>query len=382
MLMCKQQIVADINTLGEQLLEANQPQDAMTLFQMAASREPANGKYVNNLGISCFQAGDLASATRSLLAALQCNHDLRLYTMNYADLTRTTPRLLRSGLQACRDYLELKGQDEEVQAMADLIQQDIEVADQDFLDAVAAMPVHAKLKVNGASEPEHFVKMGENIADNLLEDLDGLREAKTVLDFGVGLGRVLWPLSQKLPAAQFVGFDVDPMMLTNLSPVAEVADTKFVSTTHDIPDNSMDAAYVISVFTHLDHTTEYWLWELNRVLASGGRAYVTYHDETLYDEIRDTPADKRDFTGRTILGGGSEGSTRVATFYETTEWNRIVGHYFKIIRTVPRGLHGHQSYSLLEKCDTTADSLDLHRTYMRDLERELYQMRKQAVLEF
>ena len=59
------------------------------------------------------------------------------------------------------------------------------------------------MEVNGAAEAEHLVEMGENIANKILQNLDGMASARTVLDFGVGLGRVLWPLSQKLPSAPY-----------------------------------------------------------------------------------------------------------------------------------------------------------------------------------
>ncbi|MBU0741952.1 methyltransferase domain-containing protein [bacterium] len=376
-----QSIPDEINTLGECLLEANQIQDALALFELAASHEPDNGQFANNLAIARFQSGGLTGAVSGLETALRCGGDRRLFALNYADLARTRPRLLRRGLEVCRDYLEQCGQDAEVSTVANLIEQEIETAHKEFYDALAATPLHARLKVNGAAEPQHLVEMGEKLADCIQENLEGLSEARTVLDFGVGLGRVLWPLSQRLPGARFIGFDVDPMMLASLAGVDALSDTEYVYTTHDIPDNSVDAAYVISVFTHLARTTDYWLWELNRVLAPGGRAFITYHDETLYDELRKRVGGTLTFTGRTTVGRCTEGSTNMGTYYETREWERTVGRFFKIIRTVPRGLGGHQSFSVLEKGEARVDSLDIHRIYMRDLETELYRMRDEAGLE-
>ena len=381
MLTQNQPIPEQINTLGECLLENDQIQEALSLFEIAARREPGNGQYINNLAIARFQSGDLYGAISGLEAALRCEGDKRLFTLNYADLARTRPRLLRSGLKVCQDHLDRYGPDAEVSKVSDLIEQEIETADREFCEALAAMPVHTMLKVNGAAEPVHLVEMGEKLADIIQENLECLSDARTVLDFGVGIGRVLWPLSQRLPGARFIGFDVDPMMLTNLAGVEALADTEYVYTTHEIPDNSVDAAYVISVFTHLAHTTDYWLWELNRVLAPGGRAFITYHDETLYDELRKKVGGTLTFTGRTTIGRCTEGSTNMGTYYETEEWERTVGRFFKIIRTVPRGLGGHQSFSVLEKGEVSVDSLAIHRTYMRDLEAELYKMRDAVDLE-
>ena len=46
------------------------------------------------------------------------------------------------------------------------------------------------------------------------------------------------------------------------------------------------AVYGISVFTHLGRTADFWLGELQRLLSPEGRAFVTYHDETLYSRLR------------------------------------------------------------------------------------------------
>ena len=71
----------------------------------------------------------------------------------------------------------------------------------------------------------------------------------------------------------------------------------------------------------------------------------------------------------------------MATFYETPEWERVVGRFFKVIRTAPRGLLGHQSYSILEKGDARVDALGDHRVYIRDLEGELYNLRARDRIE-
>jgi SAM-dependent methyltransferase len=373
---------AEVNRLGERLLDIGRAEEARLLFEMAVGEEPSCGQYSNNLAVARFQTGDLPGAMRGMEHAIGGQGDHRLFTLNFADLARTRPRFLRRGIEHCRAYLETAGPDEQVAAALAQLESDLQIADASFAAAVTKMPHHALMKVNGSAEAAHFVQMGKNIVSDLLGHFGELRRAETVLDFGVGLGRVLWPLTQELPGARFIGFDVDPMMLGTIARIKEFEGVDIVATTHDIPDNTVDATYVISVFTHLDHTTDYWLWELNRVLKPGGRAFVTYHDETLYDKIRNKTPETRDFKGRTILGAGAEGSTRVATFYETAEWERTVGRFFRVVRTAPRGLHGHQSFSILEKGDATVDALGLHRTYVKDLERELFEMRAKANLEY
>ena len=368
-------LLDDANALGERLLESGRIDDALAAFEIAVRNDANNGIYVNNLAAARFLKGDVGGALAALEQALASSSDRRLYTLNFADIARTQPRLLQRGFEVCQAYLNEVGQDEEIAGIFDRIADELEDVSSEYRDALADMPEHARVKVNGKIDPDHLITMGEAIADCILFHMPDIAGARTILDFGVGLGRVLWPLSRKLPRARFVGFDVDPMMLSNLTDLRIFKDTQLVHTTAALDDNCIDAAYVISVFTHLDHTADYWLWELNRVLAPGGLAFVTYHDETLFEENRKRLNLTMKLHKRRVVGRGSEGSTNIGTFYTTAEWERSVERFFEIVETVPRGLAGHQSFSVLRKVETPIGGLGLHRTYMRDLEDELYKLR-------
>ncbi|MCA9752038.1 MAG: class I SAM-dependent methyltransferase [Gemmatimonadetes bacterium] len=250
----------------------------------------------------------------------------------------------------------------------------------------AALPSFLVKKVNGSKDRAPFLRVGQSVAQLLAAEIPNLAGARHVLDFGVGLSRVLWPLSQALPEAVFTGFDVDPGMLHHSRSLGTLPPDRFVHTTRNIPDGSVDATYVISVFTHLGDTTDYWLSEIHRMLSPRGHAFVTYHDETLYADLRAkgeipraTPAT---CVERVLLGPGVEGSTQLATFYSTAHWETLLRRFFVVEKTAPRGLHGNQSYSVVRKRDVEIDRATLRAEYLGALEDELFRLREAKKLLF
>lgn len=250
----------------------------------------------------------------------------------------------------------------------------------------AALPNHLLMKVNGSPERPPFLNVGRSVTSLLQQELSILPEADEILDFGVGLSRVLWPMMQEYPDARFTAFDVDPMMLVESERLGSVADARIVHSTQPIEDGTIDATYVISVFTHLMDTADFWFAEIHRMLSDRGQAFLTYHDETLYDDLRaknliprSTPAVCRE---RMLVGTGAEGSTHLAVFYETEHWEECLERYFVVEKTVPRGLHGHQSFSVVRRRDIEVDHDAVRYRYMCSLEEELYQLRLAKKLMF
>jgi len=248
------------------------------------------------------------------------------------------------------------------------------------------VPNHLLMKVNGSAERAPFLNVGKSVTELLQRELAVLPEAQSILDFGVGLSRVLWPMMQEYPGADFTGFDVDPMMLVESERLGSVADARIVHSTQPIADGSVDATYVISVFTHLMETADFWFAEIHRMLSDHGQAFLTYHDETLYDDLkakdvipRTAPAECRD---RMLVGTGAEGSTHLAVFYETAHWEECLQRYFHVEKTAPRGLHGHQSFSVVRRRDVAVDHDRLRYRYMCSLEEELYRLRLAKKLMF
>ena len=241
-----------------------------------------------------------------------------------------------------------------------------------FSSRFASVPQPLIQKVNGATTEESFIYIGRCIADAITTEAGGLAEMNRILDFGCGMGRVTARMLDRAPAAQFVGFDIDPQMLEWCGRLLDSPRLRCVSATLDLPDNSFDLVYAVSVFTHLDETTDFWLSEIHRLLAPGGRAFLTYHDETLFAErIGGVLADRH-----IVGGGGPEGGAAMGTFYRTDYWERLLRPYYKVLKTVPRGLFGDQSYSVVQKKRGGPDRAKPLAEYAHALEKELFELRK------
>ncbi len=242
-----------------------------------------------------------------------------------------------------------------------------------FSERFATVPPPLVHKVNGALSEETFIYIGRCIADAITGEVQDIAEMKQILDFGCGLGRVTARMLDRAPAAQFTGFDIDPQMLEWCGKLLSSPRLGCVSATLDLPNDSFDLVYAISVFTHLDETTDFWLSEIHRLLKPGGRAFLTYHDETLYREHYAGA-----LTGRHVIGaGGPEGGAAMGTFYTTAYWEKLLHPYYKILRTAPRGLFGDQSFSLVQKKRSGPDRGTVLTQYAHSLERELFALRKQ-----
>ena len=136
-------------------------------------------------------------------------------------------------------------------------------------------------------------------AERLVQYAEGtaqLLPTSTVLDIGCGLGRLAYPLSQKLtPPGAYIGFDpmqeaiawcrqnfqqypllkfVHASLFNDLynDSGAEAKNYKF-----RVESSSMEVIFAISVFTHLlpDEVINY-LKEIKRTMAPGGHAFITF----------------------------------------------------------------------------------------------------------
>jgi SAM-dependent methyltransferase len=105
----------------------------------------------------------------------------------------------------------------------------------------------------------------------------------TILDWGIGCGRVAVPLKRCLnPNARVIGVDVDRVNIDwcreNL-PDIEVSVSDFFPPL-DFETCSFDMVYGMSVMTHLTEGAQYvWLKELHRILKPGGICALTIHGE-------------------------------------------------------------------------------------------------------
>jgi SAM-dependent methyltransferase len=114
---------------------------------------------------------------------------------------------------------------------------------------------------------------------------DGFRfsTGKRLLDFGCFTGRVLrWFLDEARDGVEVWGVDIHAEAIEwvnrRLCPPFHTATT--TTQPHlPFPDGYFDVVYAGSVFTHIADLADAWLLELRRVMAPGGRAYLTFNDE-------------------------------------------------------------------------------------------------------
>jgi hypothetical protein len=117
------------------------------------------------------------------------------------------------------------------------------------------------------------------------------------------------------------------------------------------------------------------------LLAPNGRALLTYLDDTVFNEIRGTdqlPGTTRSSTlgTRHVMGTDTpEGGAFMGLLYNTAFWEKKLGQFFHVERTIPRGLFGHQSISVVRPKPIRPDWSELRRQQIIALERELFDLR-------
>ena len=125
-----------------------------------------------------------------------------------------------------------------------------------------------------------------------------LGDFRSILDYGVGCGRVIRRFWELYPDANLTGADIDAEAIAWLQHnYAKMG--KFVVLSHlprsPFPDETFDLVYGISVFTHLNEEMQFaWLAELQRITSPGGCLTVhgRNHHTQFSQDIQRVLADK------------------------------------------------------------------------------------------
>ena len=132
--------------------------------------------------------------------------------------------------------------------------------------------------------------MGAGIREMVLniQGRDWFTDGKRVLDFGCGAGKLLRHFLSEAESCEFYGCDIDEPSIAWLrqhySPPLKV----FLcgeSPALALPDQHVDLALALSVFTHLTEHWAGWLLELHRVLRPGGRLISTFLGHGMSESI-------------------------------------------------------------------------------------------------
>lgn len=200
-----------------------------------------------------------------------------------------------------------------------------------------------------------------------------LRDCRRILDWGCGVGRLTQHLLNWTPAA-VTGIDIDQSAIdwcnTNLSrgnfSVAPLDPPT------GLPDASFDLIIGISVFTHIDQSTQdAWLAELQRLLAPGGFALVSVnamqslvaHAHPLVEFQRMRRNGITDVIGTRLDGVlPSERSTYYREMHHSHDyivdrWSR----WFDVIAILPGAHFHHQDYVVLRRRSTVVPATRIER---------------------
>ena len=158
------------------------------------------------------------------------------------------------------------------------------------IDRPATLPIPPQALWLGYNYPAH----GKLHVDAMMKAVEAsgltLRSGDRILDLGCGAGRMIRHLEPLARDCEIWGTDISSEHIfwcrEHLSPPFNFATTTKIPSL-PFEDRSFALIYCGSLFTHIDDLADAWLLELHRLLAPGGRAYVTIHDNhtmKLFDE--------------------------------------------------------------------------------------------------
>lgn len=104
--------LAEVNALGEQLMQAGRAHEALALFDLAVNSDKENGLFINNRAVARAELGDIVGAVRDLEHAITFPAHRRLAALNYSAIGQNHLRFVRRALHHCREYLASGGSDE------------------------------------------------------------------------------------------------------------------------------------------------------------------------------------------------------------------------------------------------------------------------------
>jgi 2-polyprenyl-3-methyl-5-hydroxy-6-metoxy-1,4-benzoquinol methylase len=226
-------------------------------------------------------------------------------------------------------------------------------------------PAQLRVRVAGTAEPIWFLESGRQTATTVEQALHrhGLKvdEARQMLDFGCGCGRVMRHWANRKPA-MLQGCDRDSESIrwcTN-----HLSFASFVS--HDsrppLPysPQSFDAVYAISVFTHLpEEDQSRWLRELARVLRPGGLLVVTVHGVRYLNRLDPVEQDTFQSGGLVVRWPSAAGTNLCTAFHPERAIHRMANDDYELLELTPGGAVGTPYQDLVvlrRRAQVSADS--------------------------
>ncbi|TAD88382.1 MAG: class I SAM-dependent methyltransferase [Alphaproteobacteria bacterium] len=120
----------------------------------------------------------------------------------------------------------------------------------------------------------------------------GLDDA-TILDFGIGWGRIARLFARDAGIGRLYGVDPFPLMLDLCRETRVPAAVSLTTADGVLPfrDGLMDLVYAYSVFTHLpEAVATHWMGEIHRALRPGGLVVITLQPPSFLEFVRSLTA--------------------------------------------------------------------------------------------
>ena len=221
-------------------------------------------------------------------------------------------------------------------------------------------PSHLQVRVSGGFDGNFFRNGCSQVSDleNALKSVGKqFDDFNMILDFGVGCGRTLIPLSLSISSKKIFGTDIDNEAISWLNDNYKEFGG-FSCNPHYPPmayeNDFFDLVFSISIFTHLPEDMQFaWLEELSRITKSGGYLLLSFHGD--YCTAK-TPQDvqlevnKKGFSyvlNSKLVDGLPDFYKN--TFHSTTYIKKEWGRFFEVVNIIPQGIGNNQDLAILRK---------------------------------
>ena len=204
-------------------------------------------------------------------------------------------------------------------------------------------PAELRMHVGARSSKANFWNQGRESSARVIE-VFGESPPGLVLDWGCGSGRTLyWLHGHEAWRRAYRGCDVDAEAIRWLRKRQGITAVQVCETEPPLPygDGTFVGVFSFSVLTHIPpERHRAWYEELHRVLAPGGRAYVTVNgDSRAADQAAFTAAEQALFAEQGWLWADREGHYKGAAVVSRAFTAKALDGLFELERYRDAGYH-------------------------------------------
>jgi SAM-dependent methyltransferase len=213
-------------------------------------------------------------------------------------------------------------------------------------DGLPVPPARLIMRVAGTPDVAWFLESGRLAAESIRAALARaearIEDARSILDFGCGCGRVVrnWAALD----ASLAGSDLSGEAIEWCRENLRFArfETNALAPPLAFDDDAFDLAYALSVFTHLPEAMQFeWMDELARVARPDAHVIVTTHGERYRARLGAEERQQFD-DGELVVRWGEVAGTNLCTTFHPPSWvrARLVPRGFEEVAFVPEGASG------------------------------------------